>query len=720
VSALSGATALASPPAADVVLSGRDLWVEYRGERPTMAVRGVSLEVGRGEVVGIAGESGCGKSTLAYALCGLLRPPARLVRGSVEVRGEGGVVDLSRLEGEALRRFRWERVAIVFQSAMNALNPVVRIADQFDDIYLSHRPEMTREQMRARSVELLEKVGLDGRWLRAYAHELSGGMRQRVLIAMALALDPEVLVLDEPTTALDVVVQREILEEIQRLRDELNFSIVFITHDLSLLLEMCDRLVVMYAGQVVETGPADALRLGAAHPYTAGLMASFPSIHGNDRVLRGIPGSPPSLAGEIVGCAFAERCAYAGDVCRREEPLLAPVADTVLPEAAVASSERSSGELSPSAPPRALGPRAAACHLYGPESASLHRHESLAASRLDVDGLQPGPSGGTGQATLVAEGVRVVFGRGPGRVRAVDDVDFSVRSGEAVGLVGESGSGKSTLMRALAGLERIDGGQVRLELGDATDRARGRRSVQLVLQDPFASLNPMHSVGYQVGRAVKLAHPRWRRRQVAARVRELFTEVRLVPADDVVGKHPHELSGGQRQRVAIARALAADPAIILADEPVSMLDVSVRLGVLNLLSELVEQRGVGVVYVTHDIATARYFCERVSVLYRGRVVEEGPADAVIGAPRHPYTQLLVDCSPDPGRERRERVRGTGASLGLGGTWEGGCAFRSRCPIARPVCATTTPELIAPIGGVRTRCWAVEEAAGDRAAAASGA
>lgn len=717
MSGLGGATVLAPPPVAEVVLSGRDIWVEYRGERPTMAVRGVSLEVGRGEVVGIAGESGCGKSTLAYALCGLLRPPARLVRGQVEVRGRGEAVDLARLEGEALRRFRWERVAIVFQSAMNALNPVVRIGDQFDDIYLSHRPEMTREQMRARSVELLGKVGLEGRWLRAYAHELSGGMRQRVLIAMALALDPEVLVLDEPTTALDVVVQREILEEIRRLRDELDFSIVFITHDLSFLLEMCDRLVVMYAGQVVESGPADTLRLGAAHPYTAGLMASFPSIHGNDRVLRGIPGSPPSLAGEIAGCAFAERCAYAGDVCRREQPRLTPVGATVLEETTAATETTLSAERSSPAGPGQFGLRAAACHLYGPEAASLARHESEAAAQLQADLAAPDRARLSGQATLVAEGVHVVFGRGPGRVRAVDDVDFSVRSGEAVGLVGESGSGKSTLMRALAGLERIDGGQVRLELG--SQNQRGRRAVQLVLQDPFASLNPMHSVGYQVGRAVKLAHPRWRRADVAARVRELFREVRLVPAEDVVGKHPHELSGGQRQRVAIARALAADPAIILADEPVSMLDVSVRLGVLNLLSDLVEQRGVGVVYVTHDIATARYFCERVSVLYRGRVVEEGPVDAVIGSPQHPYTQLLVDCSPDPGRERRRSVAGAGASLGIVGTWEGGCAFRSRCPIARPVCGTTTPVLGPPRGGVRTRCWALEGEGGGRRSSPAG-
>ena len=308
----------------DVVLRAERVSVEYAGERPTRAVRDVSLDLRRGEVLGIAGESGCGKSTLAYALTRLLRPPARQTGGTITFHpATGPPVDLLALQGRELRRFRWTRISMVFQSAMNALNPVTSLRRQFDDIFRAHASQLDRAERVDRSRELLELVGIDPQRLRSFPHELSGGMRQRVMIAMALALDPEIVVMDEPTTALDVVVQREILDEIARLREELGFSIIFITHDLSLLLETSDRLAVMYAGRIVEHGPSEQLGASPAHPYTAGLLRSFPELHGPRRDLRGVPGGPPDLRRELVGCPFAPRCEHAfhpAEASRRSWP----------------------------------------------------------------------------------------------------------------------------------------------------------------------------------------------------------------------------------------------------------------------------------------------------------------------------------------------------------------------------------------------------------------
>ncbi|HEX3647728.1 MAG TPA: ABC transporter ATP-binding protein [Pseudonocardiaceae bacterium] len=313
----------------DVILRASHVSVEYAGRRAIRAVRDVSLELRRGEVLGIAGESGCGKSTLAYALTRMLRPPAELTSGSITFAGRDGVeVDVLALPPAALRAFRWRRISMVFQSAMNALNPVTSLRRQFADIFRTHRPDMPADQRDRRARELLYMVGIDPRRLRDYPHELSGGMRQRVVIAMALALEPEIVVMDEPTTALDVVVQREILDEIERLRAELGFSVVFITHDLSLLLEISDRLAVMYAGEIVEYAPTESLHDAAAHPYTRGLLRSFPDLRGEARELRGVPGQPPDLSRELVGCPFAPRCEHAFDPCRRVAPVLAEPAGT--------------------------------------------------------------------------------------------------------------------------------------------------------------------------------------------------------------------------------------------------------------------------------------------------------------------------------------------------------------------------------------------------------
>jgi peptide/nickel transport system ATP-binding protein len=305
----------------DLVLRAEHLCVEYAGRRPTRAVRDVTLELHRGEVLGIAGESGCGKSTLAFALTRMLRPPAELTSGSITFYPAGRPpVDIMALQGEDLRRFRWTTISMVFQSAMNALNPVTSLARQFDDIFEAHRPGLDSATRRQRSGELLEMVGIDPARLRGFAHELSGGMRQRVMIAMALALDPEIVVMDEPTTALDVVVQREILDEVERLREELGFSVIFITHDLSLLLEVSDRLAVMYAGEIVEWAPSELVATAPAHPYTLGLLRSFPDMRGERRELRGVRGSPPDLRDQLRGCPFCPRCEFAFEPCHSVHP----------------------------------------------------------------------------------------------------------------------------------------------------------------------------------------------------------------------------------------------------------------------------------------------------------------------------------------------------------------------------------------------------------------
>jgi len=333
----------------DLVLRASNVSVEYTGARPTRAVRDVSLELRRGEVLGIVGESGCGKSTFAYALTRMLRPPARMTAGVIEYYDRGGeALDLAQLSGERLRAFRWGKVSMVFQSAMNALNPVTSIGSQMEDIFRAHRPQMGRAERRARAGELLEMVGIDPKRIRSFPHELSGGMRQRVAIAMALALEPEVVVMDEPTTALDVLVQREILDEIERLRAQLGFAVIFITHDLALLLEISDRLAVMYAGQVVEYAPAEQVATSPLHPYTRGLLRSFPDLRGGRRDLRGIPGSPPDLRNALTGCPFAPRCESVFEPCTE-----------VAPELRTPSGRSSGGGSGGSWP--------VACHLHDPQ-----------------------------------------------------------------------------------------------------------------------------------------------------------------------------------------------------------------------------------------------------------------------------------------------------------------------------------------------------------------
>jgi oligopeptide/dipeptide ABC transporter ATP-binding protein len=609
------------------ILNISDLSIAYRsGGDDVRAVRHVDLALHAGEVVGLAGESGCGKSTLAYGSMRLLRPPAVITGGSVTYHGRrvaDGGVDVLAANTEQLRALRWREIAIVFQSAMNSLNPVLRVRDQLLDALGAHLA-LTREQRYDRIVELIEMVGIPRARLASYPHELSGGMRQRVMIAMALAAEPEVVIMDEPTTALDVVVQRDILAEIFELKDALGFSVLFITHDLSLLLEIADRVVIMYAGQVVESGTREEIHRRAAHPYTRGLLTSFPRLRGPRVKLSGIPGSPPDLRGTLLGCPFVPRCGFATDACKTIDMALTPVEPD---------------------------------HLSACPFVNAANVESDPVATADQRQAQDGAV--ALQAVDLEKRYRL--GRHV-EVDAVRGVSLALRRGTITALVGESGSGKTTVARLLSGQERRSGGQILLD-GAPIDPAarRGFRSykgsVQMVFQDPFASLNPLHTVRYHLERALRLHGERTGLKPGEDELDRLLGQVRLSPPEHYRDAYPHELSGGQRQRVAIARALAASPRVLLADEPVSMLDVSIRLEMLDLIEELRARLDLAVLYITHDIASARYFADEILVMHDGEIVERGPAEQVTQAPSHEYTRLLIASAPDPdafGRQLRVR------------------------------------------------------------------
>ena len=632
-----------TPPLLDI----RDLSITYRsGGGDVRAVRGVDLALHAGSIVGLAGESGCGKSTLAYGSVRLLRPPALISGGSVTYHGRriaGDGFDVLAATPAQLRALRWREIAIVFQSAMNALNPVLRIGDQLLDSLRVHLA-LPEEELRERVRTMIEMVGIPAARLRGYPHELSGGMRQRVMIAMALAVEPEVVIMDEPTTGLDVVVQKEILRQVFELKDRLGFSVLFITHDLSLLLEVADRVVIMYAGQVLESAPTDALRTAPAHPYTRALLGSFPRLRGERRHLSGIPGSPPDLRGELAGCPFIPRCSFARDACAEVDMALAPVG----PHAG------SNGSGSPGGSGSA---HLSACPFAS--SATLSSQPPLAVADSVAAPAEPGAAGGEpehGEPVLAAVNLskdyRLGRGRGATVVAAAQEVSFGLYRGRVVALVGESGSGKSTVAKLLAGQEQRTGGQILLDGVEIDPSARRtfrayKSEVQMVFQDPFASLNPLHTVRYHLERALRVHSVRTGRPASVAEVDRLLAQVRLTPAAKFRDAFPHELSGGQRQRVSIARALAAAPRVLLADEPVSMLDVSIRLEVLDLIADLRTRLDLAVLYITHDIASARYFADEILVMNAGRIVERGPAEELTQNPTHPYTQLLIASSPDP-------------------------------------------------------------------------
>lgn len=612
----------------------RHLSVDYRSRDlpPARAVRDVSFTIGDGEFVGLLGESGCGKSTLGNALLRLLDRPAHHAGGEVLYDGR----DLYGLPDRELNRLRWREIATVFQSSMNALNPVLRIERQFRDTMEAHRWDpRTDGDPRERVVEVLRGVDLDAeRVMRSYPHELSGGMRQRVVLALALLLRPRLVILDEPTTGLDVVVQRSIVDLLRRLQRELGFSVLFISHDLGTVLEIADRVLVMYAGQIVESRPSQDLATGPLHPYTKGLLGSFADPRAELVSVTAVPGRPPALDSPPPGCPFAPRCPARMAVCDTVVPDLEP------PTGATSADRASTGLVR--------------CHLHTPRGADEPTAADAAPAFPEV--MAWTARGDTSrEPLLVADGLTKTYVRRRGLrrepVHAVRGVSFSLVPGQVLALVGQSGSGKSTVAKMLTGTERPTSGTVTLDGADCT-RLRGREllryrsQVQMVFQDPFAALNPTKSVGYSVGRPLR-NHLGLSGEALRVRVTELLEGVGLSPGSLYVDKLPHQLSGGQRQRVVIARAMAPRPRLLIADEPISMLDVSIRAEILELLADMVREQDVAMLYITHDLLSARLLADDLMVMRDGEVVEQGPTVRVVREPGHAYTEELLAAVPRP-------------------------------------------------------------------------
>lgn len=645
------------------LLQVKDLTVTFPNAKGGVrAVRGVDYTVDEGEFLGIVGESGSGKSVSSLAVMGLL-PSSAKITGDITFRGES----LLGMSDRALSKLRGREMAMIFQDPLSALTPVYTVGQQIVEALTLHDKSIPQRSAEKRAVELLQIVGIPAaeRRVKAFPHEFSGGMRQRAMIAIAMANDPTLIVADEPTTALDVTIQAQILEVLQKAKEVTGAAVVLITHDLGVVAGNVDRVAVMYAGKLVEKGPVEEVFHSPRMPYTMGLLRSVPNMltAGKERLVP-LEGRPPNLAHLPVGCPFADRCPAAQDRCRTTEPeLLAELGDG-REVACHRSDEIAAGTLKPSD----IFPRPP--------------HEERAVK--DSTGLQP--------VVKAQDLIRhfplyrgSVFRRVVGKVKAVDGVDFEVLPGETLGLVGESGSGKSTTALEIMELVSPQRGSLEVTGKDVgtlsrAERLAMRQDVQIVFQDPMAAVDPRMPVGDIV--AEPLTVHKVPREERDRRVVEMLELVGLDP--EMTDRYPHEFSGGQRQRIGIARSLITNPKVLVLDEPVSALDVSVQAGVVNLLEDLRDRMGLSYLFVAHDLAIVREIADKIAVMYLGRIVEYGPVQEVYENPRHPYTRALMSAVPvpDPTIEReRRRILLTGD---LPSPTEDipGCNFASRCPLFR--------------------------------------
>jgi peptide/nickel transport system ATP-binding protein len=667
---MSMSTATATAPALEL----SDLEVAYRVRgvwRPVL--RGVSFSIGQGESYGLVGESGCGKSTAAFSALRYLPRNGRVMNGSIHVGGE----DLLAMDEAGVRQLRTSQIAMVYQNPTSALNPAIRIGDQVAEVFTiagaGEKEATERAQEMLRKVQIADPASV----MRRYPHQLSGGMNQRVVIAMALANDPTLLILDEPTTGLDATVEAEVLDLVAALREEFDTSLLFITHNLAVVAKMCDRLGVLYAGRVLEEGPVQEVFDNPRHPYTVGLLRCIPrgGIRKYDQQLDTIPGFLPQLGAELPGCVYTDRCALAQDICRREEP---PLYD-------VGEDHRSR------------------CHFHerAPELPRATAAEAVKRPKTEAD-----------DPVVRTEGVRKTFHQEGHDIHALADISFALKPGETLGLVGESGSGKTTLARTLLGLTAPDEGSV-VEL-DGRQLAPGIRkrdreqvrALQIVFQNPDSALNRRFSIHRIIARALTLLRGD-RGEELENRLRDLAHSVRF----DVrlIQARPAQLSGGLKQRVAIARAFAGDPRVVVCDEPTSALDVSVQAAILNLLAELQANEGVAYLFISHDLGVVRYLSDRIAVLYLGRLMEFGEADEVYNAPQHPYTEALLSSVPGAEGEERPRIRLEG-DIPSAADPPSGCVFHTRCPrYIGDICHQQEPELKEVEPGHFWRChYSVEE------------
>src|SRR5580658_7380575 len=655
------------------LLQIEDLHTEIRLRSATVqALSGVSLTVEAGECLGIVGESGSGKTMTALSIMQLLPPGGHVTGGRILLDGQV----ISTLDDNAMRHVRGNEIGMIFQDPLTSLNPTMTIGDQIAETVRLHRGAGKQEAL-ARAVEVLSLVGMPrpAERVRAYPHQLSGGMRQRVMIAMALACEPRLVIADEPTTALDVTIQKQILELLDDLRRRLGMAVILVTHDLGVIAGRADRAVVMYAGRVMEETSTTRLFGNPRHPYTEALFQALPGKSAGDSGrLYNIPGQPPDLTRPPAGCKFAARCRYARDACREDEPALGgngldhryrcffPVgrASDDTEAAVLAAVDR--------APDRTAKPTA-------PDAKPLLAIEHLVKNFPVTSGLVQ---------------------RKIGTVSAVADVSFSIPPGQTFGMVGESGCGKTTVGRLIVGLERANSGAIVLDgqdlagLGTRERRRRGSKA-QLMFQDSYASMDPRMRVGPILREPLAIQNIGTRREQ-QVKIDAMLDEVGLPRAS--VERYPHEFSGGQRQRLGLARALILSPKLLVADEPVSALDVSIQAQILNLMQDLQRDLGLSYLFISHDLSVVQYMADTIGVMYLGKLVEVGPADDVYYKPVHPYTKGLIDAIPlaDPREERETRQKGVAGELPSNIHPPSGCRFRTRCPFAQELCAQEEPPL----------------------------
>jgi peptide/nickel transport system ATP-binding protein len=675
-----------APDAAPAALDVRDLEVTFhRRGRDLPVLKGVTLRIEHGEAYGLVGESGCGKTTLAMAALRYLAANGTVDAGRVLVDGQ----DISTLSEEAVRKWRGEQIAMVYQDPATALSPAMRIGDQVAEVFRYHEGLGKKEALE-RARESLRRVALPDpdATLRRYPFELSGGQQQRVVIAMALAVNPHLLVLDEPTTGLDATVEAEILDLIEELRGRINAAILLITHNLGLVRRLCERVGVLYAGRLVEEGPARDIFTDPRHPYTMGLLRCVPRFGMNktDAALQTIPGTLPALGEPLEGCVYSARCPMAKPVCKHREPdLYAWPGDAGAKGAAEAEAMPADpAAYSPHhANPVGEGARHARCY-FSAEVAAMPRMTPVLATSLEARGATEGD-------VLEIGDVSRTFKDGRKRLTAVHDISLNLKRGETFGLVGESGSGKTTLAKCVTGLIAADSGTVTFE-GKLLRSTAGRRSqdalraIQMVFQNPDSTLNPAWSTRAILTRAVRKLGSGG---SVRAKVDKLSADVRVEPR--FLLQKPTDLSGGQKQRIAIARAFAGDPTLVVCDEPASALDVSVQASILNLLVELQTKERVSYVFISHDLAVVRYISDRIGVMYLAELIEVGSAEQVFNPPHHPYTEALLSSIPKldfDSEQQRIALRGTMPSLSEPPT---GCRFHTRCHrILGDICVNEVP------------------------------